>query len=157
MYREALLILIASALLGGCFTGRHQGEFDLTQLLGHWTIADSLEAQSEEWSQVNDSTFVGKGYVIEGGDTTFFETLEIRKTRGAWRYMAGVANENGGEVVEFTLRRQNENRIEFENENHDFPKRIGYELIEDNQLQAYIEGPRDGQNIRVMFNFVKAR
>lgn len=107
----------------------------------------------EEWEVLNDSIFVGKGYVLERGDTTFFESLEIRKQFGVWTYFAKVYQNQGAEVVPFTLTRQTADRVEFTNTEHDFPKKIGYELLSDNELHAYIEGPRDGQTIRVIFDF----
>ena len=107
----------------------------------------------EEWEEVNDSLFVGRGYILEHGDTTFFESLEIRKDSATWTYFAKVNQLNGIEVVPFKLTRQTADKVEFTNSAHDFPKKIGYELVSDDELQAYIEGPRDGQTIRILFDF----
>ncbi len=107
----------------------------------------------EEWEEKNDSTFIGQGYILEHGDTTFFESLEIRKQSGVWTYFAKVNQMQGTEVVPFTLTKQSAQKVEFTNPAHDFPKKIGYELLSDNELQAYIEGPRDGQTIRILFDF----
>ena len=107
----------------------------------------------EEWEVLNDSTLVGKGYILEHGDTTFFESLEIRRKGEVWTYFAKVHQLQGPEVVPFTLTKQTSERVEFTNPTHDFPQKIGYELLSDNELQAYIEGPRDGQTIRIIFDF----
>lgn len=104
---------------------------------------------------MNDSTYIGRGYILEGGDTTFFETLEIRNEQNCWTYYAKVKQMNGEEVIPFRLSKQSARRVEFVNNNHDFPKKIGYELISDSELQAYIEGPRNGQNVRILFDFKK--
>ena len=107
----------------------------------------------EEWEEYNDSTFVGRGYVLDHGDTTFFESLEIRKESEVWTYYAKVNQMQGTEVVPFTLTTQSAGKVEFTNQTHDFPKKIGYELLSENEMQAYIEGPRDGQTIRILFDF----
>ncbi|MEN9640299.1 MAG: hypothetical protein RLZZ262_2168, partial [Bacteroidota bacterium] len=43
--------------------------------------------------------------------------------------------------------------IAFANYKHDFPQRIVYEFISENELQVYIEGPRDGEKIRIVMDF----
>lgn len=143
------------ALLQGCYSEKNSEQFEFGQMLGRWTSLDSTSSQTEEWTRINDSTYVGAGYVLEEGDTTFFETLEITNENGVWIYNARVGQGIDSEKVSFRLKRQNFRMIEFANENHDFPKRIGYELLSDREMQAYIEGPRDGQNIRIIFNLVR--
>jgi hypothetical protein len=132
-----------------------ENEFDFTTLLGRWASADTASSQLEEWERMNDSTYIGRGYILEGGDTTFFETLEIRNEQKGWTYFAKVKQMNGEEVIPFRLSKQSARRVEFVNNNHDFPKKIGYELISDSELQAYIEGPRNGQNVRIIFDYKK--
>jgi hypothetical protein len=148
-------MIALAAIAGGCSRRMSPDQFDFSLLVGRWSSADSISSQLEEWHQFNDSTFFGKGYVLEGGDTTFFESLEITKVLGVWTYAAKVEQPNGVEVIPFTLYKQTARRVEFYNAQHDFPKKIGYELIAENELQAYIEGPRNGQTIRILFDFKK--
>jgi hypothetical protein len=151
-----LLVLSAFVfLVGGCSNRLGADVFDFSLLIGRWSSADSISSQLEEWRQVNDSTFSGRGYVLEGGDTTFFESLEINKVHGVWTYAAKVDQLNGVEVIPFALYKQSARRVEFYNAQHDFPKKIGYELTAEDELQAYIEGPRNGQTIRILFDFKK--
>lgn len=146
--------ILAMTLGHSC--GRGGGsDFDFTILEGRWASTDTISSQFEEWQKLNDTTFVGTGYVLEGGDTTFIESLEIRKIKGVWTYFAKVKQLNGDEVIPFRLSKQSDRRVEFVNPSHDFPKKIGYEFIGKNELQAYIEGPRSGQNIRILFDFKK--
>jgi hypothetical protein len=151
-----LAFIMGYALLScvsGCFRNKSQQDFDFSRLTGSWSSVDSISSQIEEWQARTDSNYVGRGYVLEGGDTTFLESLEIRKDHGVWTYYAKVNQMNGGEVVPFRLTKQTPERVEFTNLAHDFPKKIGYELVSNNELQAYIEGPRDGQTIRILFDF----
>ena len=159
-FRFMVLIKTIFAVVGlgllltyGCNFGKSQHEFDFSQLAGSWSSINAEASQMEEWEEKNDSTFIGQGYVLEHGDTTFFESLEIRRQSDVWTYFAKVNQMQGTEVVPFTLTKQSAQKVEFSNPAHDFPKKIGYELLSDNELQAYIEGPRDGQTIRILFDF----
>ncbi|MFM7726585.1 MAG: DUF6265 family protein [Flavobacteriales bacterium] len=148
-------ILTACVLFTACNRATNNEQFEFSQMIGRWTSVDSVSSQTEEWTCMNDSTYYGLGYVIEEGDTTFFESLEIVFENGNWVYKARVGQGVDSETVSFLLNRQSGSLVEFANENHDFPKRIGYELLSNREMQAYIEGPRDGQNIRIIFNFVR--
>jgi hypothetical protein len=150
-----IVSLVAVPFIVGCKQSKGKEQFDFALLVGRWSSADTSSSQLEEWEERNDSTFAGKGYVLEGGDTTFFETLEIRKVNGVWTYFAKVEQQNGAEVIPFEISKQSSQRVEFANPKHDFPKKIGYELLGDDELQAYIEGPREGQTIRILFDYKK--
>lgn len=141
------------ALVLACNQNSTRNNFNFSRLIGSWHSVRSEASQNEEWESISDSSYIGRGYVLEAGDTTFFETLEIRNEAGVWTYYARVNQMNGGEVIPFKLTKQSRDRVEFVNPTHDFPKKIGYELISDDELQAYIEGPRDGQTIRILFEF----
>jgi hypothetical protein len=140
----------------GCGRQQSKGDFNLDALTGKWVVESENSLQFEEWRKTDAETYRGLGYVIEAGDTTFFESLEVVKVAGVWTYRAQVNAANQGEAIPFTLSRQSSERIEFRNDSHDFPKKIGYEFISDNELQAYIEGPRDGQTIRILFDFKRS-
>jgi hypothetical protein len=137
----------------GCAHDSTKGEFNLDALTGKWVVESDHTLQFEQWRKADSETYSGMGYVMEGGDTTFFESLEILKVDGVWTYFAKVIGSNHDEAIPFALSKQSNERIEFRNENHDFPQKIGYEMVSENELQAYIEGPRDGQTIRILFNY----
>jgi hypothetical protein len=143
-------------MCSGCSLHHSAEEFNFGDLMGKWLNASNQAMQYEEWRPIDSQGYAGVGYVIESGDTTFFESLEIVKVNGVWTYHAKVDAGNDGEVIPFTLSTLSEQRIEFRNDGHDFPKKIGYELISEDELQAYIEGPRDGQTIRILFDFKRS-
>lgn len=147
------LNVVVTLMLCSCKPHIPQDDFDFARLVGRWSSVHSEASQIEEWAAVSDSAYAGLGYVLEAGDTTFFESLEIRKESGVWTYYAKVNQMNGGEIIPFRLSKQTPERVEFSNLSHDFPQKIGYEFISKDALQAYIEGPRDGQTIRIIFDF----
>jgi hypothetical protein len=151
--RDLTFCLVGIALMSGCSTHKPEDTFDFSRLTGSWSSVNTEFSQMEEWECLSDSSYAGRGYVMEAGDTTFFETLEIKMEKGVWTYFAKVNQANGGEVVPFRLSKQSNEKVEFTNTSHDFPKKIGYELVSNDELQAYIEGPRNGQTIRILFDF----
>ncbi len=152
--------LICLLLLGyGCKetgeSGNQSGVFKLEKLAGRWEFMNNDTHQIEEWSMTSNKELHGRGFVLEEGDTTFIEFLTIRESNGVLTYFAQISDKNSSEVVPFTLSSQTKNSIEFSNNGQDFPKTIGYEMKSDSMMLAYIEGPRDGQSIRILFNFEK--
>ena len=151
------LILIV-ILIVACKPIGEQGKeshFTLDALEGRWESLNEGTRQIEEWVKQSENHFKGKGYVLEGNDTTFIEFLEIALQNDTLIYSAQVSDQNQGERVLFKMLNQQVNRWEFVNEQHDFPKRIVYELDSDTTLRTYIQGPRDGRTIRVNFDFKK--
>jgi hypothetical protein len=154
--RYVLIAILAAMVAEGCSSGVCNDEFDFNRLVGRWVYAESESAQFEEWQLIGEDAFSGRGFVLESGDTTFIETLELTKVNCAWTYSAKVLDGASAEVVPFTLTKQSQRVLEFVNPSHDFPKKIVYELLSPDEMQVYIEGPRDGQNIRIMFHFARS-
>jgi hypothetical protein len=123
-------------------------------LAGRWEFQDN-RTKIEEWTLTGDNELSGKGFVLSESDTSFIEFLSIRKEAGVLKYFAGISGQDSGEVIPFTLAFQSSTRIEFVNESLDFPKRIGYEVIGIDKIESYIEGPRDGQTVRIIFDYEK--
>jgi len=130
-------------------------EFDLKQLTGRWESIQDREHRFEEWTQVNDSTLLGTGYVLIAGDTTYIEFLCIRRDNGVLTYLARGGDRSNEEVIAFTLQEQSANRIEFANPEHAFPQRIVYQIDHSDELTAFIEGPQSEGQTRIYFDFVR--
>lgn len=142
-------VLLASS---GCEDDAH---FDFTQLSGHWQCVNSESGQCESWSSVGDKEFTGKGYVLDGPDTIFVEKLSILQSNGVWVFTTKTGDMM--DPIAFTLNYQSANRVEFINPSMDFPKKIGYEVFTADSIQSYCEGPRDGQNVRILFDLVRMK
>lgn len=131
-------------------------KFDLHRLAGRWKSLDEKSYQIEEWKLQDEWSLKGRGFVMNGADTTYIEFLSIKNVDGQLVYSAQVSDQNDGEIVPFKLSNQSKDFMEFSNPTHDFPKRIVYRLKSDSMLQAYIEGPRDNRTVRVTFDFIKS-
>lgn len=150
-----LLSMGVTLLLVACASVTSQHEFAFENLLGEWRIVEGTKTQIELW-HASDTGYRGKGIVLSSSDTTFVEELSIFKRGDKWVYQARVSGQNEDHPVEFVQENQTGSSIAFANYSHDFPQRIVYELISDNEMQAYIEGPRDGEKIRIVMDFKRS-
>lgn len=149
------LLTSLTAFFVACSSVTSNHEFAFDRLIGNWIIAEGGKTQIESWKQDNGG-YQGLGVVLSAKDTTFVEKLTIFKRDDKWVYQAKVSGQNDDHPVEFVQENQTGSIIAFANYNHDFPQRIVYELISDNEMQAYIEGPRDGEKIRIVMDFKRA-
>lgn len=154
------LVLSASFLFMACGDANHttkSGAFDLQRLDGRWEFIDNKTFQIEEWEAIGEKQLQGKGFVLEGKDTTFIEFLSIHEQNGRLTYFAKASDMHSSEIVPFTLENQGKDELVFANVNNDFPKKIVYRLKSDSLMSVYIEGPRDGKTTRIVFDFVKQK
>ena len=93
-------IVIVFLALVSCQT-KNPNEFDFSKLIGRWEYTDPKSHQIEQWNSESDSSLVGKGFVLEQGDTTFIEFLALKKINGVWNYIAQVPSQNEQKEVYF--------------------------------------------------------
>jgi hypothetical protein len=155
-----LYLLVVVLLLQACGSGTQADDqrekFDLGRLAGRWEFQDN-RTKIEEWTLSGKDELSGRGFVLSETDTSFIEFLNIREEDGVLKYFARTSGDASAEVVPFTLSFQNATRIEFVNESLDFPKKIGYEVVSEDKIESYIEGPRDGQTVRIVFDYEKKK
>jgi hypothetical protein len=147
------VFFLVASLFAACSDGNKTAVFPLERLQGTWEFNNGETRQIEEWNVLSENELRGRGYVLDFGDTTFIEFLHIKVDNGVLTYYTGTSDE----VVPFQLKRQNEKEIEFSNPEFGFPKRIVYNLLSDTSLLAFVEGPKDGEDIRVDFHFIKKK
>jgi hypothetical protein len=158
--RKITLILSLAVLCASC-GDTHPSQvadcFNLERLQGRWEYMDNRTYQIEEWTMTSDKKLKGTGFVLDGNDTTFIEFLSIQEVAGKLTYYARPSEIASPEVVPFPLEAEGKDKLVFTNERNDFPKRIVYQLQSDSSMQVYIEGPRDGKNTRIVFDFIKQK
>lgn len=115
---------------------------DFKVIEGLWKIENNSENSLEEWSCISDSLMIGKSYTINNKDTIINEFLKIKAIDYAFYYSAKVLNQNNAEEIFFKLIKSEYKTFTFENPNHDFPKRIIYNLSQKNRIVASIENDK---------------
>ena len=96
----------------------------------------------EGWQKINDTLLQGGSYKIKGHDTIYLERVSLKHTPKGIFYVP-IVKENNMQTVSFKLTSHNNNSFVFENPEHDFPKRVIYELVSSDSMHAYID---DGIN-----------
>ena len=146
-----LLLLLVEApsitFVGSTLPGK------LDQLAGLWLRIDK-PSQGEKWWSTGPTSMSGFGFRIDqhNGDTVIFEKLSITIRSDAVYYVADVSSNPA--PVRFKLTLSTRSRFVFENPDHDFPKRIAYDIRRNHMTTRVDEGEgSDG----FTWTFTKAR
>jgi len=113
---------------------------DVDFLLGTWKMEG--KETYESWVK-SEGKIVGKSYKIKQGEKVLTETIEIFLKDGEIIYVATVLDQNEGEGVSFTLNTFEEGMFSFENLEHDFPKKIQYQLLDETKLFVSVLGKKN--------------
>lgn len=110
---------------------------NLDFLIGTWQVEN--KEQYEVWEAgVNQLT--GHGYKKYGEEKIITESLVIKIIHDLLVYEATVPNQNKGKTISFVLSSDFNEGLSFENDNHDFPKKIRYKKLNDNEIQVNVLG-----------------
>ncbi len=136
-------LFILTALLLLSFTGKKEliNVKSFGWLEGSWGMKTKRGTITEAWKITHDSLMVGNSKMINlNGEERILENLELVFSGGQYYYVSAVNGQNGGEQVKFTITSYNEKSFVAENPQHDFPKRITYNLINNDSIHAFIDG-----------------
>jgi hypothetical protein len=132
---------MALAVWGGEAWAQERSLSDLAFMSGCWRgkLAEGDGTIEERYNSPAAGLMLGTSHVIAGGKTSFYELIIIEQSSEG---IAMTPSPRGNRSVPFKLVRFEPKRAVFENLEHDFPKRILYELREDGSLVARVEGDR---------------
>jgi len=103
----------------------------------------------ERWDILNENSLKGLSYALKNGQITVLEYLDILKNGKEVVYSATVLGQNNGESIEFKQTHYG-NSIVFENPNHDFPKKIVYNRLSENDLFVEVlSGEGEGSSYKM--------
>jgi hypothetical protein len=108
---------------------------DLPDLMvGTWEgpLGDAL--YREEWVQVTEGTYEGSASMVQDGKVINEEHMRLTFLADHWVFMASTG---GGRITSFVRKEEKDGVWIFENKEHDFPQRIGYQ-VQGDTLRAYI-------------------
>ena len=101
----------------------------------------------EEWKKSTGTELLGQGITREGKDTVSTGKIKL-VVKDRHIFYVAMPSENKKPTY-FRLTAITEKSFVCENPDHDFPKKIVYELTEHNKLKATISG--DGKSINYIF------
>jgi hypothetical protein len=126
---------------------------DLAWLSGCWASADQAAGSGEQWMSPAGGTMLGVSRTISDGKTVAFEFIRIVQTDDGG--LVFIASPSGQNTTGFALVSVNEKEVIFENPDHDYPQRIIYRLLTDDQLLGRVEGTINGKERAIDFPMKK--
>lgn len=109
---------------------------------------------NEDWHASGDM-MTSMGVTLMGDSLIDAESVSIREMGPVLVY---EAHPMGQRTAVFHSIKISEKSIVFENLAHDFPQRVAYELVNDDSLLAWIEGPgKDGKTKRIQFPYRRVK
>ena len=118
-------------------------------LTGCWALTDGDRSVEENWMAPRGGVMIGSGRTVRGGVLADYELVVLRQQNGRLVYEAHPANQT---VASFTAITVTASSVVFENPQHDFPQRVGYERRGD-ALTAWVEGTTGGRTRRLEFPY----
>ena len=132
-----IVLLVLTPYTGCCQNADlQQVEF----LIGTWKIEgkDSYEF----WEKKKDR-LTGQSYKIKNGQKVISENIELKMMENQIIYTPTVLDQNDGKGIPFKLKLFQHNLFSFENPDHDFPKKIQYKILGNNELYVSVLGEND--------------
>jgi hypothetical protein len=114
---------------------------DVSFLIGTWKVEN--KESYESWEMAKNNNMNGFSYKIKGGEKVVSENLNIKVVNNQIVYEAAVLNQNDGKTIPFRLNMDNKVWFSFENETHDFPKKIQYKILSKDTLQVQVLGDNE--------------
>ncbi len=115
---------------------------DLAWLSGCWAAADQEAGSGEQWMPPAGGTMIGVSRSVSDGETVAFEFIRIVEQEDG--RLEFIASPSGQGTTSFSMLSLSDREVIFENPDHDFPQRIIYRLMSDEDLLGRIEGRIDG-------------
>jgi len=124
------------------------------ELMGTWKYPD--KAVYEEWF-FEDNFIKSSVYEIKDGDTNYRESIKIIELSEEFYYEVKVYNQNDGKAIQFKLMEFDSDKLVFKNENHDFPQKIKYHILDKNNLEVIISGDMGNGTQEIPFNYMRIK
>lgn len=110
-------------------------------LNGSWKMVTKRGMIIESWMTKSDSRMQGKSVFVKNEtDTTVLENVSLVYSNKKYYYIPTATGQNNNNPVSFEITSFSEKGFIAENPEHDFPKRITYQLINTDSIHAFIDG-----------------
>ena len=107
-------------------------------IIGTWKMEG--KEQYENWELSNNKELIGYSYKFKDSQKIITETLSIKILENKIIFEATVPDQNEGKTIPFTLNNEIKDYLSFENIDHDFPKKIQYKRINENEIEVTVLG-----------------
>lgn len=149
-----LFIAFCAVLLTPASAGAQTSDIhSLSWLQGCWTYEGGGWTIDEQWMAPRGDAMVGMSRTSRRDSLRSYELVVIRSSASGLQF---EAYPSGQPSAVFHAVDTGPDRVVFENPDHDFPQRIGYEAAEPDRLRGWIEGDEDAGHRKIDFPYVRA-
>jgi hypothetical protein len=152
--KNILYYIVGTSLIIGCNQSVEEKEIktevpieqnlDVDWLLGKWKYEDEDGLLFEDWTKKNDTVYTGESYFVEKDDTVFFEHLRLTRKGDSLFYESLGENKINPKIKAFRGVYTSEYKLEIENLQQAFPRKIKYNTLNDTLMIIEISGVIDG-------------
>jgi hypothetical protein len=111
-FKNTLIVFIATSFLLSCSSTPNQLR-NLIWLQGEWHAQKDSTLFIETWKMQDDSTMLGKGSIVEGGETTVFENIQLLQKKDAFYYVVNLPNKPNAIYFRFIEQKTNARAASF--------------------------------------------
>ena len=111
-FKNILIVFIAASFLLSCSSTPNQLR-NLIWLQGEWHAQKDSTLFIETWKMHDDSTMLGKGSIVEGGDTTVSENIQLLQKKDAFYYVVNLPNKPNAIYFRFIEQKTNARAASF--------------------------------------------
>jgi hypothetical protein len=126
----------------------------LAWLSGCWEASSATRTTEEHWMAPRGRSMLGMSRTVRGDSVVDYELVVLREHGNQIAY---EAHPSGQRAAVFTSRAFGDSSAVFENPDHDFPQRVGYQRRGPDSLLAWVEGSADGRARRIDFRYRRVR
>jgi hypothetical protein len=144
----SLACLVAPALASAQAMQPHK----LAWMQGCWAMVNHERAVEEQWMAPRGKTMIGTSRTVQGANLVSYEFMMIRQDGDQ---IAFEVRPSGRAPVVFKAEAITDSSVVFENPQHEFPQKIGYRRVGNNEMDAWIEGDRNGEKRRIEFPYTQ--
>jgi rhodanese-related sulfurtransferase len=119
-------------------------------LQGCWEAASAERVVEERWMPPRGRSMVGVSRTVRGGELAEYELVVIREQGGRLAYEAHPSGQPPATFLSDTV---TDTAVVFQNLQHDFPKRVGYERRAPDELVAWIDAGPDSERPQLEFPY----
>ena len=148
-----LLLLFGLLLFAAPATPQQRtGIARVAWLGGCWEAISSRRTVEEHWMAPRARSMLNMGRTVKADSLVEYEQVVLREQGLKLAY---EAHPSGQPVAVFVSRAVTDSNVLFENLQHDFPQRVGYQRLGADSLLAWVEGSVDGRARRIDFRYAR--
>ena len=157
-FKNTLIVFISASFLLSCSSTPNQLR-NLIWLQGEWHAQKDSTLFIETWKMQDDSTMLGKGSIVEGGDTTVFENIQLLQKKDAFYYVVNLPNKPKAIYFRFIGQKTNARAASFLFQRVDTIAnslfQIQYEQLLNDKMRVKLSMPNAKQKELIEFKQVK--